>query len=305
MKIEYNQQPQTIIKGTNREIASFSTNVADRNIDDSVVESFGNEWQKFHQFSEKELDKTGKEYFDIIDEKIVNKDFYCLDAGCGTGRWSKYLCGKAGFIEAIDPSDAILVADRVLQGAENVRLSKASIDNIPFPDETFDFGMSVGVLHHIPDTGKALSDCVKKVKRDGHFYVYLYYALDNRGWSFRVVFFFVNVLRKIISAFPSGIKKFLCDMVAVFIYMPVILLGRFFRWIGLKRLATSMPLNTYHKRTFFMIRNDALDRFGTKLEQRFSRKQIVAMMQKAGLDEIVVSENFPYWHAIGKRVNNA
>jgi SAM-dependent methyltransferase len=302
MQAQFNQQPTTTIQTGQRSIASFSTEVSDRNIDDSVVKSFGEEWQKFYQFSDQELNEIGRGYFDIITDKIVNKSSYCIDIGCGTGRWSKYLCKRAGFIECIDPSDAILIADKVLEEADNIRLSKASTDNIPFNDETFDFGMSIGVLHHIPDTPKALADCVKKIKRNGYFFVYLYYALDNRGWLFRTIFFLMNFLRMIISSLPSGLKKIACDLVAIFIYMPVILLGRFFKWIGFKRLAAKMPLNGYHDRSFFIIRNDALDRFGTKLEQRFSRKQVIAMMESAGLGEIVVSEFFPYWHAVGKRI---
>jgi SAM-dependent methyltransferase len=303
MKKQYNQEPQVVIAGPNGAIASFLTQSANANIDEAVVKSFGEEWQKFHEFSIEELAEIGDKYFDILDDKVVDRTSYCIDIGCGTGRWSKYLVDKVGFIEAIDPSDAILVAGSVLKGAGNVRLSKASTDNIPFADETFDFGMSVGVLHHIPDTPKALADCVKKIKKGGYFYVYLYYALDNRGFLFRTVFFFVDLLRKIISSLPTGIKKIACDIMAVLIYMPVILAGRFFRLIGMKKLAAKLPLNSYHDRSFFVIRNDALDRFGTKLEQRFSRKQIRTMMQNAGLDQIVISDHLPYWHAIGKRIN--
>jgi SAM-dependent methyltransferase len=62
---------------------------------------------------------------------------------------------------------------------------------IPYPwdDETFDFGMSIGVLHHIPDTKQALINCVKKIKKGGHFYVYLYYRFDNRGFLFKATFY--------------------------------------------------------------------------------------------------------------------
>lgn len=302
MKVKYNQEPQVVINTPNGAIPSFLTKVENANIDESVVKSFGEEWQKFHEFSNEELAEIGDKYFDIVDDKIVDRSSYCIDIGCGTGRWSKYLSGKVGFIEAIDPSDALLVAGNLLKGTDNIRLSRASTDNLPFPDQTFDFGMSVGVLHHIPDTPKALADCVKKIKLGGHFYVYLYYALDNRGVVFRTIFFFVNLLRRIISSLPSGLKRFACDVTAILVYMPVILVGRFFRAIGMKKFASKLPLNSYHDRSFFVIRNDALDRFGTKLEQRFSRKQITDMMEKAGLENIVISEKLPYWHAIGRRV---
>ncbi len=107
-----------------------------------------------------------------------------IDIGCGSGRWTDYFVDKAGFIEAIDSSDAILVADKMLGAKDNVRITKASVDTIPWNDETFDFGMSIGVLHHIPDTKQALINCVKKIKKGGHFYIYLYYRFDNRGFLF-------------------------------------------------------------------------------------------------------------------------
>jgi|CXWL01.1.fsa_nt_gi SAM-dependent methyltransferase len=302
MKATYNQQPQSIIRELSKEINVFSTDVSRKNIDDSVVESFGEEWKKFHTFSDEELKELGDKYFDIVTDKIVDKSAYCIDIGCGTGRWSKYLSDRAGFIEAIDPSDAIIVADKLLKDIENIRLTKASTDNIPFADESFDFGMSVGVLHHIPDTQKALSDCVQKIKKGGFFYVYLYYALDNRGRFFKILFSFVNFLRRVISSLPHRLKKFFCDVIAVTLYMPIVLLGRLIKKIGFKKLASKLPLSGYHDRSFFIIRNDALDRFGTKLEQRFSKAQITDMMKISGLDEIIISENFPYWHAVGKRV---
>ncbi len=47
------------------------------------------------------------------------------------------------------------------------------------------------------------------------------------------------------------------------------------------------------------MRTDALDRFGTRLEQRFSREQIKVMMEKVGLERIEFSANMPFWCAVG------
>lgn len=302
MTQSFNQEPKSIIQSENREIHCFSTDVENKNIDDSVVDSFGNEWEKFNQFSTEEINKIGNMYFDILDEKILNKNTYGIDIGCGTGRWTKHLLDKIGFMEAVDPSKAIFVADKLLGKSENVRLSMASTDNLPFKDETFDFGMSVGVLHHIPDTPQALKDCVKKIKKGGHFYIYLYYSLDNRGFLFKTLFRITNGIRAIISKMPTRMKKFFCDLIAIFMYMPLVLLGRFCSFIGLKKLAKKIPLNFYQNTSFYVVRNDALDRFGTSLEQRFSKAEVKEMMTNAGLGDIVVSEGMPYWHAVGKKM---
>lgn len=300
LKSSFLRQPDQVIQSKGRRINIF--NIDGKNIDKKVVEEFGEEWLKFSQFTDKSINEAAEEYFDIIDERMVNPQTYALDIGCGTGRWTKYLSTKAGFIEAIDPSNAIFAADKLLQDVENVRLTKASVDTLPFADETFDFGMSIGVLHHIPDTQQALKDCVKKIKKGGHFYVYLYYDLDKRGVLFKALFSIVNTARILVSKLPNNTKKIVCDILAIVIYMPLVLLGRFFSAIGLKKFAKATPLSYYQNKTFFIIRNDALDRFGTRLEQRFSKEQIIDMMQQSGLADIVVSPGIPYYHAVGKKL---
>ncbi len=50
------------------------------------------------------------------------------------------------------------------------------------------------------------------------------------------------------------------------------------------------------------MRTDALDRFGTPLEIRLSRDDLITMMQKAGLERIEISPRAPYWCARGIHV---
>lgn len=299
MKAAYNKEPIKYIKASNRDIAIFSTE--GENIDNEVVESFGDEWLKFHDFSDEIIHDIAKEYFDLLNDKIVNKNTYAIDIGCGTGRWTKYLTEKVGFVEAIDPSNAIIAADKLLGKIENVRLSKASTETIPFSDETFDFAMSVGVLHHIPDTQQAMKDCVKKIKKGGYFYCYLYHNLETRGWWFKTLYWLSNQLRKVVCKLPSKLKRFVCDILAIVIYMPLVLWVRFLVLIGLRKIAIKMPLSAYNNKSFFVIRNDALDKFGTSLEQRFSKKQVETMMLQCGLEDILISPLSPFYHAIGRK----
>jgi len=300
MQCTYARQPDQVIQSATREIHIF--NIDGKNIDKKVVDEFGEEWLKFNDFTDKLIKEGADEYFDIIDERIVNKRTYALDIGCGTGRWTKYLSSMAGFIEAVDPSNAIFAADKLLRDVKNVRLTKASVETLPFADETFDFAMSIGVLHHVPDTQQAMCDCVKKVKRNGYFYVYLYYNLDKRGLLFKILFKVVNGVRSVVSKFPGRLKKMTCDILAIIIYMPLILWVRLLVFVGLRGLAKQMPLSAYNNKSFFIIRNDVLDRFGTRLEHRFSEEEVEKMMQNCGLTDIKISPGIPYYHAIGRRV---
>jgi len=272
------------------------------NIDLTTVESFGEEWNAFHHFDDAELKKIGDTYFDIITPAMLGPDKIAADFGCGTGRWSKYMHDKVGAVAAIDPSDAVLAAGQLLQDTPNVHLYKASIDNLPFADNYFDFGFSLGVLHHIPDTARAMQACVEKIKPGGHFLVYLYYKLDNRGRLYRMLFGLSDLIRRVVCKMPSWLKKFTCNMMAIFFYMPFVLFSRLLKLLGVpQKFRAKIPLHAYENTSFYIIRNDALDRFGTPLEQRFSKAEIQQMMEKAGLGDIVFSNQSPFWHAVGKK----
>ena len=49
------------------------------------------------------------------------------------------------------------------------------------------------------------------------------------------------------------------------------------------------------------MRTGALDRFGTRLEQGFSRDQIKIIMEQADLERIKSLANEPFWRAVGYR----
>jgi SAM-dependent methyltransferase len=300
--LEYSRKPVKEIDFNVVRIASFVSE-SDQNIDIDTVNSFGEEWTKFSSFSEEEIKNAGDQYFDIVTEEICNSSSVVLDMGCGTGRWSKYLANRVKFIEAIDPSKAVLSASHLTKDLKNVRVTQAGVDSIPFADESFDFAMGVGVYHHIPDTQKAVRDTVKKIKKGGYLLIYLYYSLDNRGGGYKFLFKMSTIIRKIVSSMPNRLKKITCDFIALFVYMPFVLLARFFKMVFPKgRVWEKIPLSYYHDKSWNIIKNDALDRFGTPLEQRFSKKELVQILESCGMEDVVVSDGLPYWHAVGRKM---
>ena len=90
-------------------------------------------------------------------------------------------------------------------------------------------------------------------------------------------------------------------MLAVTTYMPVIGAGRLLRSLGMKKAAAGLPLAEYQDRSFFVIRNDAMDRYGTTFDQRFSKEEVIDMMKKSGLTDIIVSPISPFYHAVGRK----
>ena len=288
------------VQTKNRVIGIYD--LPDNNLDKKTVKSFGEEWASFHNFSDDDIKISGDKYFDIVSKEMLNEKSTVIDIGCGSGRFIKYLKGRYNKIVGVDPSSAIFAADELLGKDENIQLVQASTDHIPFPDEYFDFGYSLGVLHHIPDTQKAFSDSVRKVKSGGYFLVYLYYSLDNRSIFFKLLFYLSSAVRWGVSKMPSKLKRLVCDMLAILFYMPFIFFCRLLKFVQVsERYRRLIPLQAYEEQSFYIIRNDSLDRFGTPLEQRFSKKEIKEMMKNAGLTDIVFSTKIPYWHAIGKK----
>ena len=52
------------------------------------------------------------------------------------------------------------------------------------------------------------------------------------------------------------------------------------------------------------MRTDALDRFGTRLEKRFSKASIQEMLKTAGLENITFSEDRPYWCVVSYKAKS-
>jgi len=301
--LDYIETPVKIISFQDKEIASFVKKI-DEHVHSETISSFSDEWSKFDSFTDKEIQQIGNEYFDVVQPGDLSKDMIALDLGCGSGRWSRYLSDKVGFIEAIDPSDAVYSAAKLTKEKKNIRVTQAGVDSIPFADQSFDFIICLGVLHHLPNTSDALAKAVKKLKKDGQFLLYLYYNLENRNFLFRFIFTISNLARNIISKSPTALKFFLCEVIAVTVYLPFIFVAKILRAVfPEKDYYKKVPLSYYLGKNFKVIRNDALDRFGTPLEQRFSKDEIINMMKNAGLGEIRFSTNEPYWHVIGKRIS--
>ena len=269
------------------------------NIDHKVVEEFGNEWSEFDQseLSEDELISIFNDYFRVFPWENVSKSSVGFDLGCGSGRWAKFVSPKVGKLFCIDPSNAIEIAKKNLKKFKNCSFIKSGVDKIPLEDNSMDFGYSLGVLHHVPDTVDGLKKAVSKLKKGAPFLVYLYYAMDNQPIWYKFIWKISDFFRKAISSLPFKSKLFITNTIALLIYFPLARFSKFLFKIGIN--VHSFPLSNYRNKSFYTMRTDALDRFGTKLELRYTRNEIEQMMITAGLINIIFSNSTPYWCAVG------
>src|SRR5258708_19644399 len=252
-------------------------NDATRNLDANVAAGFGHEWSTFRQTKE-ELSTADRQaifqsYFDIFPWNELPPDSVGIDVGCGSGRWSVMVAPKVGHLHLLDASaDALAVARQNLAGATNVSFHLASVGSIPLEDNSLDFAFSLGVLHHVPDTAAAIRAIATKLRVGAPFLGYLYYAMDNRPLWYRPICPFSNFFRVIISSFPPTARLIISQIIAVVVYWPLARLAAIVERAGFS--PSAIPLESYRDRKFYVMRTDAYDRFCTRLEQRFTRRQI-------------------------------
>jgi SAM-dependent methyltransferase len=272
----------------------------DENIDQSVIDSFGHEWAIF-DYSSEESSEALDEQFKAYCKPIVLSEFnprtsIACDFGAGSGRWTSRLIQHFCLVYALEPSEgASKVLKKKFESEPRIRVLQETVGVNSIPLASLDLALSLGVLHHIPDTGLAIKNIADRIKSGGTFLCYLYYKLENKPFYYKIVFKAADVLRRVISALPQKIKKLVCSIIAAVVYWPMARFSKFLAKIGFS--TSNIPLHHYANMPFVMLANDSLDRFGTSLEQRFTKSQITDMLDIANFDisSLVFSDKEPYW----------
>jgi len=102
---------------------------------------------------------------------------HLLDLGSGAGNdcfVARAIVGDTGKVTGLDFTDAMV--RRAVENAEKLGLSnilfvKGDIEEMPFPDSTFDVIVSNCVLNLVPDKNKAFAEMMRVLKPSGHFCV--------------------------------------------------------------------------------------------------------------------------------------
>lgn len=286
---------------------SAATNEVRSNVDPATVTGFGREWTTFDQsdLSREELERYFRQYFRLFPWGELPSDPDGFDLGCGSARWAQCVAPRVNTLHCIDASAAAIeVAKHTLADHANCVFHVASVDQVPLPPNSMDFGYCLGVLHAVPDPRAGIRSCVSLLRPGAPLLLYLYYAFDQRPLWFRAIWRAVDASRLLISRLPHSAKLPITWVIAALVYLPLARLARLLEHFRLD--VDGFPLSAYRDSSFYTMRTDALDRFGTRLEKRFTKAEIRAMMESAGLERVTFSAEAPYWCAIGyKRVSNA
>ena len=104
-----------------------------------------------------------------------------LDAGCGTGHHLAELRKRGYEVAGVDASKEMLRYAR--ENNPESEILEADVEEIPFPDESFDIILSIEVLRHLPRSAKTISEMARLLKPGGYCLVTATPVLNLNGYA--------------------------------------------------------------------------------------------------------------------------
>ncbi|MFF5109294.1 class I SAM-dependent methyltransferase [Streptosporangium sp. NPDC000509] len=105
------------------------------------------------------------------------KEKTVLECGSGAGRFTEVLCETGAKVTSVDISSAVHANAASNGRFPNLRIVQASIYELPFPEESFDFLFCCGVIQHTPDVEKTFKTLFRYLRPGGRFCIDVYAAI--------------------------------------------------------------------------------------------------------------------------------
>jgi len=145
---------------------------SDTDLTEKTKMSFGRQWTTYQVQRPEEDDAYFRSKTATDPASLKGK--LVLDAGCGSGRYTRIVGGAKATVIGVDLSPAVEAAALNTARLSNVHIIQANVFELPLPAANFDFIFSIGVLDHTPDTKKALSSLVPLLADKGEIAVWVY-----------------------------------------------------------------------------------------------------------------------------------
>jgi len=135
-------------------------------------------WEKIYESEQNDLNRFYS--LDMIERKdavfkLLNKHrrqppYKILDVGCGPGVFLRDAASLGHQVIGVDGAEAMVrKAEENLrkQGLTRARVFQADIENLPFPDNSFDIVLCIGVLSYLSSDDEALKEIRRVVRKNG------------------------------------------------------------------------------------------------------------------------------------------
>lgn len=257
---------------------------------DNYASSFGYQWNLFrkeqidsHNGTTLSADRFWKETEWTNDEF---KGKWILDAGCGAGRFLDVSSTVEADVVGIDISNAIDAAKKNLEGRENVHFVQASIYELPFRAESFDFCYCIGVIQHTPSPESSLRSIAKMVKKKGEIAVTIYER--RKWWTMLYSKYWLRPITKRMSkesllTLIKGVMPIAFPLTDVLFRIPV--LGKFFMFsIPIANYVHERQLNRKQRYAWAIL--DTFDMLSPQFDSPMTEAEASKILAESGVNEI-------------------
>jgi SAM-dependent methyltransferase len=261
-----------------------------------TFESFGYEWNTFDDVRAED-EQFSRVYFEDLDLASLSGKI-ALDAGCGKGRYTRFVAPHAGALLALDGSSAAAAAARNLSDQPNVLVVKADLRQPPISPSSLDFVMCLGVLHHLEDPRAGFFSLVDLLVPGGRILLYLYSRPTRPGVRMAALWV-ARELRKLTVRLPHRALRIACVPIAAALFAVAVQPGALGDRLRLAPLSR-FPMSAYRGKPFRSLVLDTFDRLSAPVEHRFVREELDAWVEQAGL-QLEAAREKDGWFLLARR----
>jgi len=244
-----------------------------------TLESFGYEWNTFDDVREEDA-QFAEVYFRDIDLTSLEGKVG-LDAGCGKGRYTRFLAPHLDALIALDGSSAVQAAARNLAVFPNVLVVRSDLRTTPVAPGSLDLVTCLGVLHHLEDPRGGFRSLVRLLAPGGQLLVYLYSRPPRLSLRL-VALSAARVVRSFTVRTPHRVLRILCAPVAAALYVGFVRLGAWGEHAHIDALAR-LPMAGYRGKPWRSLLLDTFDRLSAPVEHRYVWPELAPWFEEEGL----------------------
>ena len=263
---------------------------------DRTRESFGYQWTHFHEMVT-DFRQNFLEYIHPVTESFFPGKLG-IDVGCGFGRHIYNAALFGAEMVGLDLSDAIESTRRNTEHLPNVHLVQANIYRPPFAEGAFDFGYSIGVLHHLPDPEGGFHAVAALVKPGGSVFIWVY------SKKRRLLNAALEAARAVTTRMPPVLQNTISFSAGV-VDMAFILPYKALAAVGAIPAAVdrALPrLKVYSNYPFQVVWADWFDRLAAPIRFYYDDQDMAAWLKRERLVRTAISPTGLFgWRAYGER----
>jgi 2-polyprenyl-3-methyl-5-hydroxy-6-metoxy-1,4-benzoquinol methylase len=183
---------------------------------DNYASAFGLQWKNF---AKTQLDSVNGTH--ISQERLERclgfpieqlKDKSLLEVGSGAGRFTELFVKGGAHVHTVDLSVAVEVNKENMGNVSNYAVAQASVYELPFPKQSFDIVLCLGVIQHTPSSEKTIEALWQMVKPGGLL------VIDHYIWRINYYFNPATYYRLVLKELKPETSKKIVDALVNFFF---------------------------------------------------------------------------------------